>query len=382
MLILGVDTSGKHGSIALVDCQAQSPRTLDVVPLEGGTFSAQLVPQIAALLQKHGLKKNHIDAFAVVSGPGSFTGLRVGLAAIKALAEILGKPIVPVSFLEAVAVSATGDGRIAAVTDAGRGEIYVGIYDVLNGIATRVSEQVGLAADLTSGLVGAHLVTPDHSLAEILRKQGMTVHAIPPMGADSIARLGFEKHQRGETVTPEDLDATYIRRSEAEIKFAERSRFGCETEVRPICTIRAAKPRDIPEIMRVEQSAPSAAHWTRAAYEAAFHPDAPLRIALLAEKSERQVCGFLFARSSAGECELENIVVGTSESRQGIGSALLQELSQVVRAQGAKRIFLEVRESNRPARGLYEKLGFRCDGERNAYYSDPIESAILYSLTL
>ena len=87
MLILATDTSGEHGSIALVRCAANTSSTLQVVPLEGGTFSAQLVPQIAELLAKHGLSKADLDAFAVATGPGSFTGLRVGLAAIKALAE-------------------------------------------------------------------------------------------------------------------------------------------------------------------------------------------------------------------------------------------------------------------------------------------------------
>src|SRR6185312_4134021 len=104
MLLLATDTSGKFGSIALAQCRpGDDCEVLEVVPLEGGTFSAQLVPQIAALLAKHGFTKENLDAFAVTSGPGSFTGLRVGLAAIKALAEILGKPIVAVSLLEAVA---------------------------------------------------------------------------------------------------------------------------------------------------------------------------------------------------------------------------------------------------------------------------------------
>jgi tRNA threonylcarbamoyladenosine biosynthesis protein TsaB len=224
MLILGVDTSGKQGSIALVECGAEATRTLEVLPLEGGTFSAQLVPQIAALLRKHGLMKDHIDVFAVVSGPGSFTGLRVGLAGIKALAEILAKPIVSISLLETIAVAAGIDGRIAAATDAGRGEIYVGIYDVQNGIASCSSEQVLAAADLASEFTGARLVTPDHKLAEVLTQKAMTVHEIVAPRADDIARIGFTKFRRGETVTPEALDATYIRRSEAEIKFAERNR--------------------------------------------------------------------------------------------------------------------------------------------------------------
>jgi tRNA threonylcarbamoyl adenosine modification protein YeaZ len=102
MLILGVDTSGKGGSIALVKFEGENARTLESVPLEGGTFSAQLVPQISDALNHRRLSKPDIDAFAVASGPGSFTGLRVGLAAIKALAEVLQKPIAAVSLLEAV----------------------------------------------------------------------------------------------------------------------------------------------------------------------------------------------------------------------------------------------------------------------------------------
>jgi tRNA threonylcarbamoyladenosine biosynthesis protein TsaB len=224
MFILGVDTSGKQGSIALVECGDGACRPLDVVPLEGGTFSAQLIPQIASLLQKHRRSKHQIDAFAIVSGPGSFTGLRVGLAAIKALAEILQKPIVPVSLLEAVAVAGESEGRIAAALDAGRGEIYIGAYNVQNGRAVCVSEQVLSCADLAREFAGAHLVTPDHKVADLLRQKGMTIHEITAPRAHDIARIGFEKLQRGESVTPEALDASYIRRSEAEIKLVERNR--------------------------------------------------------------------------------------------------------------------------------------------------------------
>ena len=105
MLLLVTDTSGRNGSVALArDVPGGEVEVIESVPLEGGTFSAQLVPQISSLLTKHHFAKGDIDAFVVVSGPGSFTGLRVGLAAIKALAEILAKPIVPVSLLEVVAL--------------------------------------------------------------------------------------------------------------------------------------------------------------------------------------------------------------------------------------------------------------------------------------
>src|SRR5258708_40243453 len=136
MLLLATDTSGRHGSIALAraeeDAQASAEieirdiEILETVALSGGTFSAQLVPQVAATLAKHGFSKNDIGGFAVASGPGSFTGLRVGLAAIKGLAEILGKPIATVSTLEAVARSAGCLGESTASPYAGRGEADAG----------------------------------------------------------------------------------------------------------------------------------------------------------------------------------------------------------------------------------------------------------------
>ena len=132
MLLLAVDTSGKNGSLALarVGPRPTEIDVLETVPLTGGAFSAQLVPQIAALLEKHGHSKSDLGAFAVASGPGSFTGLRVGLAAIKALAEALQKPIAAISLLEAVASSSSARGRVLAALDAGRGDVYAGDYEL------------------------------------------------------------------------------------------------------------------------------------------------------------------------------------------------------------------------------------------------------------
>jgi len=155
-----------------------------------------------------------------------------------------------------------------------------------------------------------------------------------------------------------------------------------ETEVGPSGRVRAAAPDDIPEIMLLEQAAPSAAHWTKEAYDAIGRNEGAPRIALVAEGVEDKLCGFVMARIIAEECELENIVVSADELRRGIGSRLLDDLARTARNRGAHRVFLEVRESNSAARALYEKLGFECDGERKGYYSDPVERAILYSLPL
>src|SRR5271170_7612083 len=135
MLLLAIDTSGKQGSIALA--RAGEPvadggdfEVIEIAPLLGGTFSAQLVPQIAELLSSNGFVRSDIGAFAVASGPGSFTGLRIGLAAVKALAEVLGKPIAAVSLLEVCVVGSGLQGKVMAALDAGRGEVYVGEYEL------------------------------------------------------------------------------------------------------------------------------------------------------------------------------------------------------------------------------------------------------------
>lgn len=225
MILLAIDTSGKEGSIALARVPQNARETseltiLEVVPLEGGTFSAQLVPQIASLLAKHGLSKNDIAAFAAASGPGSFTGLRVGLAAVKGLAEILGTPIAAVSRLEALARAPGIRGTLIAALDAGRGEVYAGIYDVEDA-AHMHSERLLTISELTGEGVGDVLVTSDAKLAETARAAGLRVEQVDLVRSDAIARLGWEKIRKGETVSPEDLEANYIRRSDAEI-FARR----------------------------------------------------------------------------------------------------------------------------------------------------------------
>src|SRR6202166_1550550 len=153
MLLLVTNTSRKQGSVALARAAERDPHevgVIEVAPLEGGAFSAQLVPQIAALLAKHSLSKVDIDAFIVVSGPGSFTGLRVGLAAIKALAEILQKPIVPVSLLEVVATSSRAQNKVVAVMDGGRGEVFFGAYQIAGESTQVLQEELLSKADFLS----------------------------------------------------------------------------------------------------------------------------------------------------------------------------------------------------------------------------------------
>ncbi len=220
MLLLVTDTSGRNGTIALAragDPGQREEEVIEAVPLAGGTFSAQLVPQIAALLLKHGFTKTDIGAFVVVSGPGSFTGLRVGLAAIKALAEILQKPIVSVSLLELIAVAARSDGNVVAALDGGRGEVFFGAYEITNGSAQVLREELLSKPDFLSAARDSTLVTPDSTLAAAALEAGISVVTVENPNPAMIARFGWKELQAGQTVTPEQLEANYMRRSDAEM---------------------------------------------------------------------------------------------------------------------------------------------------------------------
>lgn len=239
MLILAIDTSGQSGGITLAVADAGSFRVIESASIVGGTFSAQLIPTLAALLQKHGYGVKDLGGFAAASGPGSFTGLRVGLSAIKGLAETLHKPIATVSVLEALASLADRDGKIAAAIDAGRKEIFLGVFQ-RNGDSSAAEKSVPhTSAHSDHALIKqreelltqqdflatlgterpAVIITGDAALAELASSSHSAVVVVTSPGSEVIARIGAGKLLAGDTVSVEALDANYLRRSDAEIFF-------------------------------------------------------------------------------------------------------------------------------------------------------------------
>jgi|SRR5882762_6910038 len=142
-------------------------------------------------------------------------------------------------------------------------------------------------------------------------------------------------------------------------------------------TIRSAVLDDVPALLGIERDAPSAAHWTREQYERLVESE----IVLVAEDGGN-ISGFVCAKKVAGVWEIENMVVAKHGRRCGIGDGLLEEILRRARNDGSRAVWLEVRESNRPALGLYEKHGFSETGRRREYYAEPVEDAVLYELRL
>lgn len=199
-LILALDTTREYGSMALL----RGGELLEEVSLHSPDgFAHVLFDQLAALLARHGVTAREVDCFAAASGPGSFTGVRVGLACIKGLAEAAGKPAVGVSNLQAAASLGSGDLR-APVMDARRGEVYGAVYDAAgNAVAPEV---VAPLDEWRRGLPAG---------AEILE-----IPAAAPLAA-VIGRIALARWQRGEAGDPASLDANYVRRSDAELFWKE-----------------------------------------------------------------------------------------------------------------------------------------------------------------
>jgi len=220
-LVLAVDTTHEYGSLALV----RGAETLDEMELHAPDGFAQvLYPNLAELLGRNGVRAAEIDGFAAASGPGSFTGVRVGLAAVKGLAEAFERPAVAISNLQALASFGTLALR-AVVLDARRGEIYGGVYDAAG--RPVVPETVAPFERWLGGLPEGELefVSPDFApfraaLAGTRFAEAPLVTAPRAMAA-AVGRLAVARLEAGEAQDPAALDANYVRRSDAELFWKE-----------------------------------------------------------------------------------------------------------------------------------------------------------------
>lgn len=207
--LLALDTTGEYGSIALVD-ERGIAEEVALYSTEG--FAHILFGQIGSLLARNGLSLNNIDAFASASGPGSFTGVRVGLAAAKGLAEAAGRRVVAVSNLQALAWFGTRPLR-ATVMDARRGQVYGAVYDA-------ALEPV--CGEVVMSLAQWLKTIPEGDLEFITYGFPMTgvkapVIEAPPALAGVIGQIAMTRFKRGLAQDPAGVDANYVRGSDAEL---------------------------------------------------------------------------------------------------------------------------------------------------------------------
>lgn len=241
MRVLAIDTTSEHGGAAVYDQDECLALALNQEP--ASRYAVTLFGLVEQALEQARIGFADIDLYGVSNGPGSFTGIRVGLAAAQGWAKAFAKPVIGVNLLEAMIECARPDSDWAVpVLDARRGEFYAGFYRMGDdgGHHTR-SEAAGpgqlvhaerfkamLEALSTGGqcrtFSGGSIVCLARShdlkaraLCKDLPEDLAGMMEVPGALLEAIARLALRVHERGGTPLPEDLDACYIRRSDAEM---------------------------------------------------------------------------------------------------------------------------------------------------------------------
>ncbi len=228
MKVLGVDTSTMMGSVGIID----EDRPLGQISLNvETTHSERLMDTIAGLMENVRIGLDQIDCIAVSIGPGSFTGLRIGLGTVKGLGIASGKSVVPVPTLEALAFNTPFSRHlICPVLDARKNEVYTALFKYADdGRIVRLTEDIVISpAMLLKGIDEPVLFTGDavYVYRDMLRRHsGCAVYFAPPNAilpsGISVAVIGLRNFRNG-MAGSDTLVPVYIRKSEAEIKFMAR----------------------------------------------------------------------------------------------------------------------------------------------------------------
>lgn len=237
VLLFSLDTSSPSGSVAVL----RETIVLGVVSTwTDEDYSSRMFRHVEWLLKELNLDLGRFDAFAVASGPGSFTGLRVGLAAVKGWAEVYNRPIVAVGVLEAIAAEAKAPSSLLVPAfDARRGEVYFGFYgragqtplaipvpeeearvsspdEFLASVAGRADEQELTIVTPTPELLAERLLALN---AGREHRRPLRMESVTNVLAPAIGQIAYHRRETGKTDSALTLDANYVRRTDAELKW-------------------------------------------------------------------------------------------------------------------------------------------------------------------
>ena len=215
-MILSIDTTSEFGSIALTDA-SHIVEELALHAPDG--FGHVLFQHVQDLLDRNGLVIHQLDGLAAATGPGSFTGVRVGLTAAKGLAEAAGKRMVGVSNLRALASFGSAALRVPVI-DARRGEVYAAVYDQrleivlpeavmpLDAWLTAIAKQSGSFEFISFESLAGLPISPTIASRSL---------------AAAIGRIAADEFAQGRAHDPAEIDANYVRRSDAELFWKDAS---------------------------------------------------------------------------------------------------------------------------------------------------------------
>ncbi len=356
MIVLAFDTALAACSAALYDTRLDKVLSARHALMAQGHAEA-LPGMIAGVMGEAGLAMSAIDRIAVTRGPGTFTGVRIGLATARGFALALERPAIGIGTLEALAaaVPAGGERSVVSIIDARRGEVYLQIF-AADGTPQDNPRLASIESAVEQIPENARLVGTGADLPAFaaFRTEIAQVPALP----DAACFI-----RRAATMAPDAalLEPLYLRAPDAKPQ-------------RPIVTTSAAP---VSVIAAGSGHAAILANLHASAFARGWRVDeittlmaAPGTIALLAVlgTGKDEPAGFVLARTAADEAEILTLCTRPSARRRGIARQLVSALMEQLQAAGVSTLFLEVDTGNDAALALYRGLGFGAVGERRDYY--------------
>lgn len=362
MKILSIDTAMAACSAAVIDTERALPLAAAFVPMERGHAEA-LPPMVADVLRASGSNMSQIDRIAVTTGPGTFTGVRIGLSFARGLGLASGVPVIGIDSLSAIAVNDDVAGALLVVSDARNDEVYAAVFDSRRALArpphVTTAAQASLGIEPGTRVIGtaAEAVVAASGRDDLLVS---TAGSLPV--AARFARLAA-------TAEPGAMPAPlYLRAPDAKPQVTALRKIG-ELSIEQVGDSAAGLLAQLHgEIFEERWGASSFVEMLRT-------PGTDAAIA-----SERdEPLGFILTRRAADEAEIITIGTRPSVQRRGVARQILEAHAERLRKAGVSQLFLEVAASNASAQALYAKVGFTEVGRRKGYYqrSNGVEDAIV-----
>ena len=381
VVILALETVTRAGSLAL---HAEGTWIADA---GDGTrmHAARLPAALTEIAARAGRQLCDVEMFAVVTGPGSFTGLRIGLAAVQGAALTRGRQVVGVPTFEALAASWAGEhpgeaAHLVMCMDAARGDVFYASAEI-DPLASAPEWQVPASVGPPDA-AAASLLAASHGRAPVIVGDaveryravwerafgGARIDAMPASLALGAGAVALRDPTRGET--PHHLRPLYVRRPDAELA-REKARGVAAPEVQ---VSRAVTREELADVAALQRRSFTNAWGAEAIQWELEHTDVAR---LYAARVDGRLVGYCACWIVFDELHINSIAVDEGWRRRGVARALLRAVFQDAFGAGGRMATLEVRQSNTAARQLYENLGFAVEGVRRNYYQDPREDGLI-----
>jgi len=354
MKILALDTAMAACSAAVVNTDGVThPVASQFKPMERGHAEA-IAPMVQEVMASAGMQFSDLDRLAVTTGPGTFTGVRIGLSMARGLGLATGLPVIGIDTLRAIAANDPTPGTAVLVAaDARRDEVYAALYDAQR----RVLRQPAVMAVAAAG----HELPPGTRIIGTAAEMVITACGRPDLICSSSGNLPVATQFAALAALlplPQGMPSPlYLRAPDAKSQAA--------TSPQPAGPALKAVSQEAADLLAALHAACFDSPWEAKAFSDLLAM--PGAAATIATERGRPV-GFLLTRRAADEAEV--ITIGTSPAarRRGIGRTMLNQQLTEFSGSGVHHVFMEVARSNAAALALYASLGFTEAGKRNGYY--------------